>query len=104
MLVVKTTSPETSPSPVKVQPEKEAPSSSTTNTRLRPASPGLRSCPKLDSHSVVYQFAADHGAHDTPLQPPPEIRAVGGTAHERVHPNRPLFGEVHERQIRGRSR
>src|SRR5918993_3334281 len=104
MLVVKTTSPETSPSPAKVQPEKEAPSSSTTNARLRPASLRLRPCSKLRSYSIVYKLATDHRAHYTPPEPPPEVRAVRGTAHERVRPDCPLFGEVHERQVRGRAR
>src|SRR5919202_2462663 len=104
MLVVKTTSPETSPWPAKVQPEKEAPSSSTTNARLRPASPSLRPCTKLCSHPVVHQFATDHGTYDTPLDPPPEVRAVRRTAHEGFRPHRPLLGEVHERQGRPRSR
>src|SRR5918997_1113195 len=103
MLVVKTTSPETSPSPAKVQPENEAPSSSTTKARLRPASPRLRPCSKLRSHSIVYQLAADHRTHDAPPEPPPEVRAVRGAAHERVRPDRPLFGEVYERQVRGRA-
>src|SRR4028119_2085423 len=101
MLVVKTTSPETSPSPAKVQPENEAPSSSTTKARLRPASPRLRPCSKLRSHSIVYQLAADHRTHDAPPEPPPEVRAIRGATHEHVRPDCPLFGEVHERQVRG---
>src|SRR5215210_5147229 len=104
MLVVKTTSPETSPSPAKVQPEKDAPSSSTTSARLRPTSPRLRSCSKLCSYPVVHQFTADHRTHDTPLEPPPDVRAVRGTAHERARQDRPLLGEIHERQVRGGSR
>src|SRR4028119_1010551 len=100
MLVVKTTSPETSPSPAKVQPENEAPSSSTTKARLRPASPRLRPCSKLRSHSLVYQLAAYHRTHDAPPEPPPEIRAVRGAAHERARPDCPPFGGVHERRVR----
>src|SRR5918993_5971230 len=96
MLVVKTTSPDTSPSPAKVQPEKEAPSSSTTNARLRPASPRLRTCSKLRSHSIVYQLAADHRAHYAPPKPPPEVRAVRGAAHERIRQDHPLLAEVYE--------
>src|SRR4051812_25376556 len=103
MLVVKTTSPETSPSPAKVQPENAVPSSSTTNAWLRCASPRLRPCSKLRSHRIVYQLATYHRAHDPPLEPPPQERGVRGSAGKRLHPDSPLLGEVHERQIRRRS-
>src|ERR687886_462852 len=101
MLVVKTTSPATSPSPAKVQPEKEVPSSRTTNARLRPC---LRPCPKPRSYPVVHQLASDHRAHDAPLELAPEIRAVRRPAREGVRPDRPLLGEIHERQVRGCAR
>src|SRR5215210_1101625 len=99
MLVVKTTSPATSPSPAKVQPGKLAPSSRTTSARLRPP---LNPCSKPRSHSVVYQLAADHRSHDAALEAPPEVRAVARPAHEGVRPHRPLLGEVREREVRGR--
>src|ERR687894_1855043 len=102
MLVVKTTSPDTSPSPAKVQPEKEAPSSNTTSARLRPASPVLRPCSKLLSDLVVHQFAADHRTYDPPLEPPPEIWAIRGPANGRLCPHGPFLGEIHQRQIRRR--
>src|SRR5919202_2351786 len=102
MLVVKTTSPEISPSPAKVQPAYEVPSSRTTKALLR--RPCLSPYSKLRSCSVVHQLTANHRAHDAPLEPPSEVRAVGGPADQGIRPNRPLFGEVHERQIPRRTR
>src|SRR5215216_2168641 len=104
MLVVKTTSPATSPSPAKVQPEKEVPSSRTTNARLRSQTrPSLR-CFKPRSYRVVYQLAAHQRALDAPLELSPEVRAIRGPTHEGVCLYGPLLGQVHERQICGRSR
>src|ERR687885_286783 len=97
MLVVKTTSPEISPSPAKVQPTYEVPSSSTTKALLRRLC--LSSYSKLCSYPIVHQLTADHRTHDAPLEPPPEVRAVGGPADQSIRLDRPLFGEVHERQI-----
>src|SRR5919199_5260692 len=97
MLVVKTTSPEISPSPAKVQPAYEVPSSRTTKALLRRLCLSLYS--KLCSCPVVHQLTAYDRAHDAPLEPPPEVRAVGGPADQSIRLDRPLFGEVHERQI-----
>src|SRR5919199_15633 len=102
MLVVKTTSPEVSPSPAKVQPAYEVSSSRTTKALLR--RPCLSPYSKLCSCSVVHQLTADHRAHDASLEPPPEVRAVGGPADQGIGPNRPLFGEIHERHIPQRTR
>src|SRR3569833_956951 len=101
MLVVKTTSPATSPSPAKVQPEKAVPSSKTTNARLRPC---LRPCPKPRSYPVVHQFASGHRTHAAPFELTPEKQAVRRPTHEGVRPNRPPLGEIHERQVRRRTR
>src|SRR5215210_98847 len=99
MLVVKTTSPATSPSPANVQPGKLAPSSRTTRARLRPP---LNPCSKPCSHSVVYQLAADHRPHDAAPEAAPEVRAVARPAHEGVRPHRPFLREVHEHEVRRR--
>src|SRR5215217_331896 len=101
MLVVKTTSPLTSPSPAKARPEKEVPSSNTTNARFRPRlSPDSKPC----SRSVVHRIATDYRGHDASLEPPSEVRAVRGPTAQGVLPDRPLFREVHEHEVRGRTR
>src|SRR5215204_5640857 len=97
MLVVKTTSPATSPSPANVQPEKDVPSSRTTSARFCLC---LSFCFKPCSCSIVNKLAADHRTHHAPLELPPEVWAVGRPTDHRTRPNRPLLGEVHERQIR----
>src|SRR5215204_5333008 len=99
MLVVKTTSPATSPPLANVQPGKLAPSSRTTSARLRPP---LNPCSKPCSHSVVYQLAADRRSRDAALEAPPEVRAVARPAHDGLRPHRPFLREVHEREVRGR--
>src|SRR5215211_6821467 len=92
MLVVKTTSPATSPSPAKLQPSKTAPSSRTSVALLRMYS-------KLRSRPVVYRLAANYSTHDPALQRPSEIGGVGGAADERIPPYRPLLREVDERKV-----
>src|SRR4028118_412132 len=100
MLVVKTTSPETCPSPANVQPEKDTPSSSTTNARLRPASgPTLRPCSKLCSQPIVHQLSTNYRAHDPRGQLPPEVGAVRGPTPECVLVHRPLIRQVNQREI-----
>src|SRR5215207_2004486 len=101
MLVVKTTSPATSPSPANVQPEKDVPSSSATSARFC-LCPSF--CFKPCSCSIVNKLAADHRTLHAPLELPPEVWAVGRPTDHRIRPNRPLLGEVHERQIRGSPR
>src|SRR5215212_4619973 len=95
MLVVKTTSPATSPSPAKLHPSKTEPSSSTTVARLRP-------CSKLHSRPVVDQLSANYSTHYPTRQLMPEIRRVRGPAQERLTANRPSLREVDEREVRGR--
>src|SRR5918994_959605 len=97
MLVVKTTSPATSPSPAKLQPSNAAPSSRTSVALLRP---WLRTYSKLCSRPVVYRLAANYSAHYPTCQGPSRIRGVGRTADQGVFVYHPLFGEVHERQVR----
>src|SRR5215211_5894254 len=92
MLVVKTTSPATSPSPAKVQPSKVAPSSRTSVALLRTYS-------KLRSRSIVYQLAANYSTHDPALQRPPEIGGVGRAADESILLYLPLLREIDEREI-----
>src|SRR3712207_2816996 len=99
MLVVKTTSPATSPSPAKLQPWKDAPSSRTSVALLRPW-PALRTCAKLCSSHVVYRLSTNYSTHDPALHLPPEIRGVGRAADERSPPYRPLLCKVDEREIR----
>src|SRR5215212_8819238 len=104
MLVVKTTSPATSPSPAKLQPSKAAPSSRTSVARLRPRfcprlRPPLRMCAKPRSSPVVYGLSADYSTHDPTLQRPPEIGGVGRAAGELASPHGPLLREVDEREI-----
>src|SRR5215213_704291 len=96
MLVVKTTSPATSPPPAKLQPSKAAPSSRTSVARLRPS---LRMCSKLRSSPVVYCLSSNYSTHDPALQRPSEIGGVVRTAGERASSYRPLFREVDEREI-----
>src|SRR5215218_1562821 len=95
MLVVKTTSPATSPSPAKLHPSKTVPSSRTTVARLRP-------CSKLHSYPVVEQLSANYSTHYPTRQPTPEIRRVRGSAQESVTAHRPPLPEIHEREVRGR--
>src|SRR5918998_3513863 len=92
MLVVKTTSPATSPSPAKLHPSNMAPSSRTTTARLRPYS-NPRSCP------VVYQLSANYSTHDPTRQPAPEIRAVPGPARKRSPVHSPFLQRVYEREV-----
>src|SRR5215210_5592192 len=104
MLVVKTTSPATSPSQAKVHPSKAAPSSSTSVARLRPwFRPPLGMCSKSRSSPVVYGFSADYSTHDPALQRTPEKGGVGGAADERAPPYRPHLREVDEREISRRA-
>src|ERR687897_442908 len=93
MLVVKTTSPATSPPPAKLQPSKAAPSSRTSVALLRTYS-------KSRSSPVVYRLAADHGVHDSTRQGSSPIRRVGRAADQGVPVCRPLLGEVDERKVR----
>src|SRR3954462_10869659 len=97
MLVVKTTSPATSPSPAKVQPSNAAPSSRTSVALLRP---WLRTYSKFCSRSVVYRLAANYSAHDPACQGSSQIRRVVRTADHGVPIHRPLLRKVHERKIR----
>src|SRR5215210_3733838 len=96
MLVVKTTSPATSPSPAKLHPSKTAPSSRTTVARLRLYS-------KLDSRPVVHQISTNYSTHDPTRQHSPQIRGVRRPAQERLPAHRPPLREVHEREVRGSS-
>ena len=50
----------------------------------------------------MYQFATNYSTHDPAFQPPAEIGGVGGTADQRTPPDRPLLGEVNEREVRRR--
>src|SRR5215212_531190 len=97
MLVVKTTSPATSPSPEKLQPSNAAPSSRTSVALLRP---WLRTYSKLCSRHVVYRLAANYSAHYPTRQGPSPIRGVGGTADQGAPIHHPLLRKVHERQVR----
>src|SRR5215212_2750221 len=92
MLVVKTTSPATSPSPAKLQPSKVAPSSRTSVALLRTYS-------KLRSRSIVYWLAANYSTYDPALQRAPEIRGVAGAAGECAPSYLPLLREIDEREI-----
>src|ERR671911_1099805 len=100
MLVVKTTSPATSPSPAKLQPWKAAPSSRTNVALLRPP---LRACTKLCSSSVVYLLSTNYSTHDPALQRPSEIGGVRRAADECTPPYSPLLRKVDEREIRRRA-
>src|SRR5215211_326083 len=100
MLVVKTTSPATSPSLAKLQPSKAAPSSRTNVARLRPS---LRTCSKIHSSPVVNGLSTNYSTHDPTIQRPPDIRGVGRAAGECASLYRPLFREVGEREICRRS-
>src|SRR5215213_7690719 len=97
MLVVKTTSPATSPSPAKLQPSNAAPSSRTSFALLRP---WLRTYSKFCSHPVVYRFAANYSAHNPTLQGPSPIRRVGRTADHGAAIHHPLLRKVNYREIR----
>src|SRR5215207_3915531 len=100
MLVVKTTSPATSPSPANLHPWKVAPSSRTSVALHRPwVCTPLRTCTKLRSCPIVYRLSTDHCTHDPALQRPSEIRGVGRAAEERTPPYRPLLRKVDEREI-----
>src|SRR5215204_5626360 len=100
MLVVKTTSPATSPSPAKLHPWKAAPSSRTSVARLRPwVCAALRTCTKLRSCPFVYRLSTNYSTHDPALQRPSEIGGVGRAADERTLPYRPLLRKVYERKI-----
>src|SRR5215210_483157 len=96
MLVVKTTSPATSPSPAKLQPSNAAPSSRTSVALLRTYS-------KPRSSSIVYRLSSNYSTHDPARQRPPELRGVGRAAYQGVPPDRPLLSEVDECQISRRA-
>src|SRR5919106_2264519 len=104
MLVVKTTSPATTPSPAKLHPWKAAPSSRTSVALHRSwfCTP-LRTSTKLRSCPFVYRLSTNYCTHDPALQRPSEIRGVGRAADERTPPYRPLLRKVDEREIRRRS-
>src|SRR5215212_2072037 len=95
MLVVKTTSPATSPSPAKLQPSNAAPSSRTSVALLRTYS-------KFRSSRVMYQLSANYSSHHPTRQGPSEIRRVRRTADQSVPIHRPPLREVNEREIRHR--
>src|SRR5215207_7709282 len=97
MLVVKTTSPATSPSPVKLCPSKTAPSSRTTFAR------GLTPYPKPRSYVIVHQRTTNYSTRDPTRQAPPKVRGVGGPAQARASIHIPLFREVYQRQVRRRA-
>src|ERR671916_2617313 len=100
MLVVKTTSPATSPPPAKLQPSKAAPSSRTSVALHRPwFCPPLRTCTKLRSSPVVYRLSTYYSTHDPALQRPSEIGRVGRAADKRSPLYRPLLRKVDEREI-----
>src|SRR5215210_2107196 len=94
MLVVKTTSPETSPPPAKLHPSKTMPSSRTSVALF------LGPCSKPRPDPVVYHLSANYSTHDPPRQAPSEIRGVRGPAQEHVSPDRPLLREIDEREVR----
>src|SRR5215218_651968 len=93
MLVVKTTSPATSPLPAKLHPSKTVPSSRTTVARLRPYS-------KLRSRPVVYKVSTNYSTHYSTRQSPPEVRGVRRLAQERLTAHRPPLREIHKREVR----
>src|SRR5215217_4579064 len=93
MLVVKTTSPATSPLPAKLHPSKTVPSSRTTVARLRPYS-------KLRSRPVVYKVSTNYSTHYSTRQSPPEVRGVRRLAQERLPAHRPPLREIHKREVR----
>src|SRR5215211_3131057 len=97
MLVVKTTSPATSPSPAKLRPSKRAPSSRTSVALL------LGPCCKPCSDPAVHQLSANHSSCDPPRQRAPEVRGVGGPAQQGLPIHLPLFREIHEREVRRRA-
>src|SRR5215210_3387915 len=100
MLVVKTTSPATSPSLAKLHPWKAAPSSRTLVALHRPwLCLPLCTCTKLCSTSVVYRLSTNYSTHDPALQRPSEIGGVGRAADECTPPYRPLLRKVDERKI-----
>src|SRR4028119_977115 len=108
MLVVKTTSPATSPSPAKLHPLKTDPSSRTSVARLRPwfgpwlgpwAGPPLRACSKPCSRPVVYRLSANYSTHDPARQPAAQVRGVGRAADQGLPPHRPFLREVNEREV-----
>src|ERR671917_1902682 len=98
MLVVKTTSPATSPSPAKLQPPKTAPSSRTRVVRLRPwanswlgprLGPALRSCSKPRPRPVVYRLSTNYSTHDPARQTASQVRGVGGTTDQGLPAHHP---------------
>src|SRR5687767_13864048 len=100
MLVVKTTSPVTSPEPAKLQPSKAAPSSRTNVAWLRPT---LCTYSKPRSSPVVYQTSANYSTHDPARQGPPEKWRVGRVADQGAAIHHPVLREIHERQVRHRA-
>src|SRR5215211_7462522 len=94
MLVVKTTSPATSPPPAKLHPSKTIPSSRTSVALL------LGPCSKPRPDSVVHHHSANYSTRDPPRQAPSEIGGVGGPAQENASLDRPLLREIDEREIR----
>src|ERR687886_1986098 len=97
MLVVKTTSPATSPSPAKLHPSKTAPSSRTTFARVLP-------CSKSRPDSVVDHLSANYSTSDPTRQPQPEVRGVRGSTRQALAIHNPLLREVHEHQVCRRAR
>src|SRR5215208_8519397 len=93
MLVVKTTSPATSPLPAKLHPSKTAPSSRTTVALL------LGPYSKLGSNPIVDQLCANYSTHDPTRQHSSQIRGVRGPAQERLPAHHPLLREVDERKV-----
>src|SRR5215211_1521248 len=94
MLVVKTTSPATSPPPAKLHPSKTIPSSRTSVALF------LGPCSKSSPDPVVHHLSANYSTHDPPRQAPSEVRGVRGPAQEHISLDRPLLGEIDEREIR----
>src|SRR3712207_3863773 len=91
MLVVKTTSPATSPSPVKLQPSKWAPSSRTTFALSPYSKP--RSC------RIVHQRATNYSTYNPTRQTPPEVSRIRRTAKEGVPLHDPLLRKIYQRQV-----
>ena len=47
----------------------------------------------------MYHLAAYDRADDAPLQAAPEVRTVVRAAYQRFPTNRPILGEVHQREV-----
>src|ERR687898_247715 len=100
MLVVKTTSPATSPWPAKLHPWKAAPSSKTSVALHRSwVRTPLRTSTKLRSRPFVYRLSTNYCTHRPALQRPSEIGGVGRAAEGCTTPYRPLLRKVDKRKI-----